>query len=307
MNFTNLQREFKEYALVQRGIRPASYKVIVSAMQKLTGFASSENISELTTAIVQGYLLKTRQEKAWSPKTFRNIWQCFKTFFDWCIKAGYLSDNPVKHIERPRLPLILPRCISHEDAKKVLYHATWYSWKSEIEKQRNMSIISTLMMTGLRLQELLNLEATEVDLANGNIFVRQGKGRRDRNIPIYPKLLPVLRAYQRTRQMEGRPSRWFFTGFHSDKQLYPKDARRICKKIGLSAGVKFTPHMLRHTFARELADNDFDVMKIKELLGHAQVTTTQRYIALSSQRVTQFPVGGYLLSNNFFPLSRVFF
>ena len=167
----------------------------------------------------------------------------------------------------------------------MLYHVAWFPWGSEIEKQRNVAIICTLMMTGLRLQELLNLEGIEVDLANANIFVRQGKGGRDRNIPIYPKLLPVLRSYQASRQMTGLPPMRFFTGLRSDKQLYPKDVRRICKKIGLSAGVKFTPHMLRHTFARELADNDFDVMKIKELLGHAQVTTTQRYIALSSQRV----------------------
>ena len=141
------------------------------------------------------------------------------------------------------------------------------------------------MMSGLRLQELLRLEYHHVDTREAVIFVHQGKGRKDRLVPIYPRLMPILLEYRSLKDEQGKPSPWFFTGLHSDKRLYPKDIYRICRALGRLAKVKFTPHMLRHTLARELGDNDLDVMKIKEILGHAQVTTTQRYMALSHQRM----------------------
>ena len=281
MNVFHLESRFKRYALYERGMRVPSYKAIWSEVCALATFTATNQLSTWTTAVVRAYLIEGRMSKDWSAKTFRNKWQSLKSFLDWCVREAYIDQNPIKAITRPKLGARLPRCLSPGDAKKLLASALWYPWRSPWERARNLAILATLMMTGVRLSELLLLGITDVDTNAGLITVHHGKGNKERMIPIYPRLMPILCDYHKQKQLYGKPSQWFFTGLHSSKRLYPKDVRRICKTISKTANVMFTPHMLRHTFARELADNNMDVMKIKELLGHAQVTTTQMYIAVS--------------------------
>jgi len=217
------------------------------------------------------------------PKTYRNHWQYLKIFFDFCLRQGYVRSNPVAGIEKPKLPEKLPRCLSHQDALTVLVHSYGYEWRHPFTAARNHAIIATLMMAGLRLQELLDLEVQDVDLAGAGILVRKGKGSKDRLVPIHYKLLPILRGFLEARRQAGKVSRWLFTGVHSEKQLLQKDVRRICKKISAAARVKFTPHVLRHTLGRELVDSGVDIKTVQRIFGHAQVTTTELYTHLSTR------------------------
>jgi site-specific recombinase XerD len=285
MNIPDLHRQFHHYALLEKGIMANTHKSICASLDMLCKYSSTEKLSELTTPVVKAFLHSGRLERSWSPKTFRNHWQYLKIYFDWCLRNGYIRKNPVDEIEKPKLEKRLPRCLGSEDAKKILYHTQFYPWRYELERVRNHAIICTLMMTGIRLQELLNLEASNVDLTEGDIYVRQGKGRKDRIIPIHPQLLPILRGYWKSRIEAGRPSQWFFTGVKSEKQLQQKDIQRICKKVSISAGVKFSAHILRHTFAREMVDSDFNIYKLKEIMGHAQITTTQIYMSVSRKGI----------------------
>lgn len=285
MKTSDLGAQFKRYTLLEKGMKVKTYMSICSTIRMLCNFAKTDEIEQLEQNTVRGFLYQGRSERAWKSRTFRNHWLYLKIYFDWCIKSGYLRKNPVAGIEKPKMEKCLPRCVSSEEAKKINYHTAWYPWTYRLERYRNLAIISTLMMTGLRLQELLNLEVSDVNLSSGDILVRQGKGRKDRAIPIHPRLLPILRDYFEKKMETGQSSQWFFTGIRSGKQLTQKDARRICKKISADSGVKFTPHMLRHTFAREMIDNDFNLYKLKEIMGHADITTTQRYLAISVQGI----------------------
>lgn len=285
MKISDLDRQFKYYALYEKGIKAKTYRSVVSSLKMLSNFAKSEELADLKPDIVKTFLYYGRVEKEWKAKTFRNHWQYLKIFFDWCVKNQFSRLNPVADIEKPRLEKYLPRCISTQNAQKILFHTIWYPWKYELEKLRNEAIVAMLMFTGLRLQELLNLEVKDINFENSEIVVNQGKGRKDRIVPIHPSLLPVLKRYFQNRSETGRPSRYFFTGIHSDKQLAQKDVRRICRKISISSGIKFTPHMLRHTFAREMIDKDFNLYKLKEIMGHADIRTTQRYLSISMQGI----------------------
>ncbi len=285
MKISDLDRQFKYYALYEKGIKAKTYRSVVSSLTMLLDFAKSEELADLTPVMVKTFLYYGRVEKGWKSKTFRNHWQYLKIFFDWCVKNQFVRLNPVAGIEKPKLEKYLPRCISTPDAQKVLFHTIWYPWRYELEKMRNEAIIAALMTTGLRLQELLNLEVKDINFENSEITVNQGKGRKDRIVPIHFSLLPILKRYFQYRREAGRPSRWFFTGFRSDKQLSQKDIRIICRKISIASGVKFTPHMLRHTFAREMIDKDFNLYKLKEIMGHADIRTTQRYLSISMQGI----------------------
>ena len=285
MNISELQQSFKYYAIYQKGITPKSYKAIWASLEMLCDFAEARDVKSFSTGCIENFLCRMRMERGWKAKTFRNHRQNLKSFFDWCVKRKWVKQNPVDDIEKPKLEKCLPRCLYKEDARLVLGNAACHSWGSELERSRNVAMIATMMMAGLRLQELLNLEVSDVNLAGGDILVRQGKGKKDRLVPMHPKLRDFLRSYLAVKTKWGKPSQWFFTGVKSDKKLLPKDLQRICRKISTASGVKFTPHMLRHTFARELIDNDFNLYKLKEMMGHTDVTTTQRYLAISRQGI----------------------
>ncbi len=158
-------------------------------------------------------------------------------------------------------------------------------WAYKLEQPRNETIIHTFLFTELRLQEFLNLQVRDVNLEDESIFVRQGKGSKDRLVPIHPQLLPKLRGYFLERQKMLKPSQWFFTNVKSDKQLGPKDIQRICNRISSASSVKFTPHMLRHTFGKLAVEGDLNIYKLKEIMGHAQVTTTQVYVSIASESI----------------------
>ena len=282
MNISDLQREFKRYALMEKGIMPKTYKSIWGSVRQLVDYRKSSDLADMDSDTVRNFLCAGRSEKGWASQTFRNHWQYLKIFFDWCQRKEYLHQHPVIGIERPRPTKQLPRFITSTDAQKILYHTTWHQWRYRLEKPRNEAIIAMLLMTGLRLQELLNLQVHDVNLSNGTIFVRQGKNRKDRVVPVHSRLVPFLRAYLHEKGQLGRPSPWFFSGIKSEKQLNQKDVRTVCKKISIASAVKFTPHMLRHTFAREMVNHDFNLYKLQQILGHAQITTTQIYLSVSA-------------------------
>lgn len=258
------------------------FQGILYSLRMLTRYLKTQELANFSPDAVRSFFYYGRSERQWSPKTYRNHWQYQKLFFDFCIDRGYIRRNPVVKLKKPRLPERIPRCLSHEDAQKILYHAFHYPWRYRIETSRNHAIIATLMMAGLRLQELLNLQVYDVSCLEQRIFVRQGKGRKDRMVPIHYRLLPILRAYSEKRFEGAKQTAWFFTGVRSDKQLCQKDVRTICKKISIAAGVKFSPHVLRHTLGRELADNQVDTKVIQRIFGHASITTTQIYTSLST-------------------------
>ncbi len=285
MKISDLDRQFKYYALYERGMQPKSYKGICSTLMMFCEFTHTEELKNIDSHMIREFLYHGREARGWKSQTFRNHCQNFKSFFDWCRKNRFVDRDLLEGIEKPKRDKILPRCICTEDARKVLYHAMMYTWRYSLEKYRNIAILSTLMMAGLRLQELLDLEVSDVNLSSGFIMVREGKGRKDRAVAVHPKLLPMLAEYMQQKVKRGFLSLYFFTGAKSDKPMTQKDIRRICRKVGIAAGVKFTPHMLRHTFAREMIDNDFNLYKLKEMMGHSDVTTTQRYLAISTKGI----------------------
>lgn len=285
MNYLDLQPQFKRYALYERGMKPLTYKSILTSLKMCAECSQTEDTTEWTTEVIREFLIHGREARGWSARTFRNHRQYLMSFFNWAVRTKMCNENPVTDIEKPKLPKKLPRFLTKEQILTITSHIRWYEWRYKFEAVRNETIILMLVMTGLRLAELLNLEFMDVNIPSSEIFVRQGKGEKDRMVPIHPKLLPVLRVYLEAIKKRRKPSQWFFTGVQSAKQLSGKNVRTICKKISLDTGIKFTPHMLRHTFGRLAVEGGFDLYKIKEVMGHSDITTTQIYLSVSTESV----------------------
>jgi site-specific recombinase XerD len=91
--------------------------------------------------------MNTSQNRCWSAKTYRNHWQNLKSFFTWCELMGYVNENPVSNIPRPKLDKPLPRFIKNKDVKNILFSTDSYPWKYQLERPRNLAIISTLLFS----------------------------------------------------------------------------------------------------------------------------------------------------------------
>lgn len=285
MKFTDTRQMFRDHCLIERNMTPRSYRSIVRHMGRLLEYLETENLRKVKETAIREYLAVGSAKRVWSPKTYRAHLQSFRTYFKWCVNRGFVRKNPTDKIEKPKLPHRLPRCLTKSEIQTVFESAIQYNWLYKFERTRNLAILHTFLYTGMRLSELLHLRIIDVNIDSQEIYIHKGKGGKNRIVPIHPQLSSVLRGYLQERNKRGKDSKWFFTGIHSDKRLYEKNIAEICRKISIKSGIKFTPHMLRHTFARLMCDADLNLFKLKEILGHSNVSTTQIYLSVSREGI----------------------
>jgi integrase/recombinase XerD len=215
----------------------------------------------------------------------------------WLVRHGHLPSNPAADLDLP---------------KKVIYHLREPLNASEIEVVlaqpdladpyglRDRAILELFYATGIRRQELANLLTTDIDAERGCLYVRQGKGRKDRFVPIGERALAWVRKYER----EARPLLLLVDGQgHTNVQANPDERRLFVNQYGLplsayalswrirryfdAAGVKKVGacHLFRHTVATVMLDNGADLRHVQEMLGHSMIVTTQRYTHVSIARL----------------------
>jgi site-specific recombinase XerD len=151
---------------------------------------------------------------------------------------------------------------------------------------RERVLLTTAYACGLRLQEVLNLQVSDIDSARMVVHVRQGKGNKDRLVPLSLKLLTVLREYWRVH----RPARWLFCN-QQGEPVHPgtvqRQLRRAVRKAGLSKPA--TMHTLRHSYATHMLEAGVDVMTLQKILGHRQLSTTAVYLHLRGDHLQRLP------------------
>lgn len=260
-----------------------NHRTIERHIERFLEHLQCDKISNVNSDHIREYIFEMKGLLGWEPGTVRSHLQSFRSFYSWCVKRGYVKNNPALGIEKPKLPSRLPRCLTRDQAEKIMAFCSLCDWISPFAKSRNSLILKTFLCTGLRLNELLKLQITDIDLQDKLLRVKQGKGRKDRNIPIHPSLEVELRKYFAEMRRINKLSKWVFPSLHTDKRLYERDVRDICKRVGSKCGIYFTPHMLRHTFARLAVDGDLNVFKLKEILGHSNISTTQIYMSVSTK------------------------
>ena len=147
--------------------------------------------------------------------------------------------------------------------------------------------LQMLYACGLRLNELLHLRPTDVDSARMVVIVRQGKGRKDRLVPLSRRLLQELRDYWRMY----RPTGWLFPGESADGTLCPVTVQRQCQVAAQRAGLTkpCTPHTLRHSYATHLLAAGVDVLTLQAILGHHDLRTTAHYVHVDARRLRSAP------------------
>jgi integrase/recombinase XerD len=175
-------------------------------------------------------------------------------------------------------PKTLPSVLSPDEVLRLLNAAA---------PGRDRVLLQVAYGCGLRLSELLHLQVGDIDSARMVIHVRQGKGGKDRLVPLSPRLLEELRAYWRW----CRPRTWLFPGQKPDRPITASNVQRrfgrLVQQVGL--GKHCSMHTLRHSYATHLLEAGVDLLTLKALLGHSSLQTTAHYLHLSTQRLQQTP------------------
>jgi site-specific recombinase XerD len=184
----------------------------------------------------------------------------------------------LEHIPFPKTPLQLPTVLSPEEVTRLIDSAA---------NLLHRTILMTLYSTGMRRAELVQLKAGDIDSERMLLSIRQGKGKRDRNVPLSPKLRDNLREYWRWM----RPATFVFPGVEGgrrvDAPMSDKTVWHACRQAAQRAGITkpVHPHTLRHSYATHLLEAGADLRSIQMLLGHADISDTALYLHLSQKHL----------------------
>ena len=183
-------------------------------------------------------------------------------------------DWVIEHIPYPRHEEKLPVVLSPTEVAAV-FAAT--------RNLKHRTILMTIYATGLRVSELTHLRVSDIDSQRQVICVRQGKGRKDRQVMLSPKLLELLRIYWKSY----RPTVWLFPGKPAERPITREAVFLICRQAGKAAHLskRISPHTLRHCFTTHLLEDEIDLRRIQILLGHRNLKTTARYLHVSNLAV----------------------
>lgn len=189
-------------------------------------------------------------------------------FYTTCLGKTWMID----HIPHPKQPRQLPVVLSRDEVASVF---------DAVENLKHRTILKTLYATGTRVSEALALQIVDVDSGRWVIHVRQGKGRKDRYVPLSATLLEQLRLYWK----EYRPPMWLFPGNSLERALTPSSVQRVCIKARRSAGLRknLTPHTFRHTFATHHLEAGTDLRTLQVWMGHRSLSTTAVYLHVAAQ------------------------
>lgn len=219
------------------------------------------------------------------PSSIRRIVACTRGFYRFLIKEDRITINPARDLKAPRSFPALPKFLSEAEVVALIRQP---NTKTTIGI-RDRALIELLYATGMRVSELVSVRSENVKLQRGYLIC-MGKGNKEREVPIGTKAIHWLKKYQaqsRPRLLGGKVSPWVFVNARGGVRLsrvgFWKKLKHYAQTAGLPADV--SPHVLRHSFATHLLEHGADLRSIQELLGHADLSTTEIYTHILTIRL----------------------
>jgi len=255
-----------------------SQHTIISYQNDLEQFLSSiiadfdaPRLKDINAAMVRTWLAGLMNKKLTAKSINRKI-STLKSFFKFLMKEGVIDTTPMSIINSPKISKRLPVYVEEKDIKTLFEHVEFTDdWKGRTEKL----VLELFYNTGMRVSELINLKASQLDGSYNHIKVL-GKGNKERIIPVNKALMETLQRYIGEKPINAAEN--IFVN-EKGKQLYAKEVYNLVKKhLSLVTTInKKSPHILRHSFATHLTNNGADLNAVKELLGHSSLAATQVY------------------------------
>lgn len=255
-------------------------------LARLRGFCEQRDIASwdaLTPAQVREHIA-LRHRGGIASRSIQRELSSIRGFFDFLVKQREISHNPARGVRAPKSPRKLPKVLDPDQVAGLLE-----AEPEDFLEVRDLAMFELLYSSGLRLQELVDLNLHDVDRRDGMVLVREGKGRKSRHVPVGRMALESLERWLAPRAglVDARQAALFVTrhGTRIARRTVEARLERWHRKQGLPGGTH--PHMLRHSFASHILESSGDLRAVQELLGHANLATTQVYTHLDFQHLAE--------------------
>ncbi|WAH39056.1 site-specific tyrosine recombinase XerD [Alicyclobacillus dauci] len=281
-------RRFVEYLAVERGLSKntlESYERDLHTFQaflKKRGHVVPRDVEQHHIGAFLGHLHDLGRANSTISRNLASI----RSFFHFLVREEVILRDPTLHVETPKIEKRLPRVLTPEEVERLLRAPD----KSSSSGLRDYAMLELLYATGIRVSELVSLNCGDVHLSGG--FLRcMGKGGKERIIPIGEYALQAMHSYLELARpvfVSSKASDAIFLNHHGT-QMSRQGFWKIMKKYAREAGIvkDITPHTLRHSFATHLLERGADLRAVQEMLGHADISTTQIYTHVTKGRLKE--------------------
>ena len=279
---------FLEMLAAERGAARPTLAAYRNDLVDLSGFLAERHIAldQADAGSLHAYLSAAATRRL-APRTLARRLSAIRQFFRFLLTDGVRGDDPTGGLDAPRLGRPLPKLLSEAEVARLI--AAAQAWPDE-EGVRLRAIIELLYATGLRVTELATLPLAAAQRDPRFLLVR-GKGGRERVVPLSPPSRQALTAYLACRKVflpDGKASRFLFPSRSREGYLTRQRCGQLLKELALGAGLdpaRLSPHVLRHAFATHLLDRGADLRSVQQMLGHADIATTQIYTHVQGERL----------------------
>jgi len=283
---------FLDYLAVEKGFSENTVAAYRNDLHQLAGFVEEEAAKRGTIPpwaafdrqSMMSYLLDLKG-RGYAATTIARKVAAIKSFFGFMVADGMMKYNPTEGVGSTKVGKSLPKPISIAQVHRLLEQPAKLSTP---EAKRDKAMLELLYATGMRVSELVSLDLTDLDTEGG--YVRCfGKGHKERLIPIYERAVRALKDYLsgvRPRLVRSSEEKAVFLNRRGER-LTRQGLWQILKGYAKEAelGVEITPHTLRHSFATHMLSGGADLRSVQELLGHANISTTQVYTHLTTEHI----------------------
>jgi integrase/recombinase XerD len=279
-------RQFLDYIKEEKGYTQntlAAYRNDLSQfMAYLNGRVTTWD--EVNRDVIMGYIMFMKAEQEYASSTVARKVAAIKSFFHYLVRGGQLEDDPTATLDSPRVRKRAPKSLSQEDIELLLSEP---AHSQTAKALRDRALLEVLYATGLRVTELVSLNIDDVNLASATVRVVRPKDQQERVVPIHQRALAPLQDYlDRGRiQLLRDPQEPALFLNHRGKRLTRQGLWLIVKHYVREVGIRedVTPHTLRHSYASHLLDKKAELEYVQQILGHANISTTQVYTHVTSE------------------------
>ena len=285
--------DFLAFLSVEKGASANTVAAYRNDLQQLADFIGARpetnGWGDLDRAAIQDFILHMKTDCGYSEATVARKVAAIRSFFAFLAAEGMTPTNPTEGLTSPHVGKTLPKAISPNEVDELLEQP---ARRSTPEARRDRAMLELLYATGMRVTELVSLDMGNLNLDRRSPYVRcMGKGAKERTIPIHDQALESLIGYLE----EGRPllvrnknEQALFVnrrGERLTRQGFWLILKGYARSANLSADI--TPHTLRHSFATHMLRGGMPLRNVQEMLGHANISTTQVYTHLTSDHVRE--------------------
>ena len=278
--------DYLHYLKVERGLSEntiASYGIDLKLFLEYLRENEIPSFKQVNKEVIVNYMQAEKNNNKANSSILRSV-SSLRKFFQYLAQEKIIEKDPMLLIDTPKKKQHLPQVLTKEEVEKLLHSPN----TGQVLGLRDRAMLELMYATGLRISEIINLKLEDLHLTMGTLQTL-GKGHKERIVPVGDEAIKWINRYleeARPKLLKQKRSNYLFLNFHGNnltRQGLWKNLKAEVRKAGIQKNI--TPHTLRHSFATHILENGADLRIVQELLGHADISTTQIYTHLSNKQL----------------------